>query len=230
MRQYINDEKVPYDKSTQELIAMLDVPSLFHVACEALSYKSDELSLTTLMAIIEDDDPFKRRIGVECLGNNAKFDKVLDHLIICLDDKSPYVVRISIEMMVKHHVIKSHEKIILLLQSKDELTREAAVSALEYISKPSDFDVVLKLLSDRNKKVRNRVPYILLATANESNWRKAYNVMKHSENDKSRLYACYLLNAFGTKEERDDAKTFLYDKNGHIRKFASKMSNENSTL
>jgi HEAT repeat protein len=222
---------VPFDKNTHELIAMLDCDlSQFHVACEALSYKNDELSLKTLLSILKDSDPFKRRIAVECLGNHAMFYKALDHVLVCLDDRSPYVVRTAIGIMVKHRVMESHEKIIVLLESKDEPTRETAILALEYISKPSDFDILLSLQNDKNKKIKNLVSYIVLATANETNWSKAYNMMKHSDNGKIRLSACKLLYEFGTKEEKGEAKLFLQDKNGHVRKYASKMIGENGTV
>jgi HEAT repeat protein len=228
LRPNINGVKVPFDKNTHELIAMLDCDlSQFHVVCEALSYKNDELSLKTLMSTLKDSDPFKRRIGVECLGNHAMFYRALDYVLACLDDKSPYVVRTAIRIMVKHRAMESHEKIIALLESKDEPTRETAVSALEHINKPSDFDILLSLQNDKNKKIRNLVPYIVLATANETNWSKAYNMMKHSDNEKTRLFACKLLYKFGTKKEKDEAKLFLQDKNGHVRKCASKMTSKN---
>jgi HEAT repeat protein len=224
LRPIISGIEVPYHKSTHELIAMLDCKTpLFYVVCEALSYKNDELSFETLMSVLEDGDPFKRRIGVECLGNHNMFDRALNNVLTCLDDKSAFVVRTAIEVMVKHRVTESHEKIIQLLKSDDESTREKAVSALEYISEPSDFDIILNLQNDRNKNIRNLVPYIVLAAANKINWKKAYNMMKHSDIDKARLAACKLLNTFGTEIEKSDAKIFMQDKNGHVRKYASKM-------
>ena len=231
MRPNINGIKVPFDKSTYELLTILDCElPLFYVACEALSYKGDDLSFVTLVSMLENTDPFKRRISVECLGNHAMFDSAVDHILICLDDKSPYVVRTAIETLVKHRVLKAHEKIIHLSKSKDELTREKAVSALEYIGNPSDFDFILSLYNDRNKRIRNLIPYIVLALANETTWEKAYNLMKHSNSEKARMCACNLLNAFGTKTEKDDAKLFLQDKSGHIRKYASKMIADNAVV
>jgi len=227
LRPNINGIQVPFNKNTNELVEMLDCElPLFQVACEALSAKNDKLSFLTLVSILEDNDPFKRRIGIECLGNHVMFEKALDCLLSCLDDKSPYVVRTAIEIIVKHRVVKSREKIIRLLKARDEATREMAVAALEYIANPSDFDLVLNLYSDKNKKIRNLAPYIVFATASGINWNKAYNLMKHSDNEKARLISCKLLYKFGTEAEKNDVKLFLQDKDGHIRKLANKIIKE----
>ena len=224
MRTSINGIEVPHEKNTKELIAMLncDMP-LFTVVCDALSCKIDTLSFETLLSILKDNDPYKRRVAIECLGNHVMFFRAIDDIIMCLDDKSHYVVRAAIEAMKKHRVLKSHEKIIKLLKSKDESTRESAVSALEYISTESDFDLVLNLLNDRNKRIRNTLPNVILVKANKANWSKAYAVMKDSNNSKVRLAACKLLNTFGSKTEKDEAKLFFQDKDGHVRKFSKKM-------
>ncbi|MCL1994506.1 MAG: HEAT repeat domain-containing protein [Spirochaetes bacterium] len=226
MRPSINGVKVPFDKSTQELFAMLDCElPLFYVACEALAYKNDVVSFEKLLSIFQDSDPYKKRIALECLGNHSMFDTATaeKYVFPCLDDSSPYIVRTAIDVLVKHRVAQSHEKIIQLLKSKDEATRECAFFALEHIGKASDFDLILSLYNDKNKRIKNFVPYITLIFADETNWKKAYDLMQRGDHEKARLTACKLLDAFGTETEKGDASHFLHDKSGHVRNYASKM-------
>ena len=123
----VNGIKVPYDKSTDGLIALLDEEMpVFVVACTALSAKTDISSLKALLSLFENDDPYKRRVVVECLGNHALFYKATDYVLACLDDQSDYVVRTAIDVLVKHRVAQAHDGIIRLLKSKDEITRESA--------------------------------------------------------------------------------------------------------
>jgi HEAT repeat protein len=226
----INGINVPYEKNTNELIAMLNCEMpLFCVACEALSSKTDELSFTTLLSILKSSDPFKRRVAVECLGNHVLLNRAFDDILTCLDDKSPYVVRTAIDTIIKHRIVKSHEKIIQLIKSRDEAIREKAVSALEYIGTESDCDLALSLFNDKNENIRKLIPYIIFAIASKTNWNKAYAIMKHSDMAKARLVACKLLNKFGSETERNEAKLFLQDKDGHIRKYASKIIDGSAT-
>ena len=61
-KEIINGASVPYDKSTEELEKMLSTGSMsdFVVACEALSYKTDEKSFELLENYTIDKDKNKR--------------------------------------------------------------------------------------------------------------------------------------------------------------------------
>ncbi len=219
----INGVPVPIDENTEELIAMLSGNmAQFVVVCEALSYKTDNLSFNTLVLLLNDNDYYKRRIAVECLKNHTMFEKAIDDIEACLNDRSSYVVNAAIRTLVECHVSKSHQKIIELIQGNDETIRETAFFALEHIFEESDFDLALSLYDDNNEKIRKEVPYIVSITANEKNWHKAYFIMKESDNEKARLVACKLLDKFGSDEDKEDFKIFAQDENGHIRKFAKK--------
>ena len=221
MKTKINGVVVPYEKTTSELIEMLgcEMP-LFRVSCEALSHKTDELSFEALLGVVKSGDQFKRRVGLECLGNHIMFDKAADVVMACLEDESPYVVKTAIEAAIKHRIERAHEKLIRLLKSKDESIREAATVALEFINEENNFDMALALYNDRNTKIRKIIPHIILAIANDVNWKKAYDMMKCDDNDKARLVACKLLLKFGTKIEKEEIRSFSHDKNGHIRKLS----------
>jgi HEAT repeat protein len=145
------------------------------------------------------------------------FDKAINDVIACLDDKSPYVVKTAIQVAIKHRIKNAHKKIIHLLKSKDESIRETATVALEFINGENNFNVALTLYNDKNEKIKKLIPHIFFIIANNTNWEKAYDVMKHDNNDKARLTACKLLLKFGTETEKKDINSFLHDKNGHIR-------------
>ena len=59
MNEIINGAGVPFEKSTNELISMLDSEMpLFCVACEALSRKIDDLSFSALLSVLKSDDHY----------------------------------------------------------------------------------------------------------------------------------------------------------------------------
>ncbi len=203
---------------------MLDCePPVMVVACEALSVKADYLSFSTLRSLLHDLDWCKRRLAVKGLGKHALFENSADDVLKCLNDKSPYVVREAMRVLANHRVTRAHDRIIALVQSQDETTREVAVSCLEFVYCEDDFDLLLKLLSDKNKKVRNLLPTIILNVSNKKNWTRAYSLMKSSEGAKTRFAACQLLSKFGSALDKTDVNIFLHDSDGHIRNYASKI-------
>ncbi len=217
----INGIIIPYNESTEQLVEMLDFRLTdFRVACEALSQKEDKLSFLTLIKLLKNDDPYKRRIGLECLGKHKDFSDEVDVVISCLDDESPYVVRTAIEVIKSHSIAQAESKIFSLLKSNNELTRESAISSLEYLSKEIEVDFLIELYNDKNEKISKQAVNLILLMCNKTNWQKAYNILKRSDNEKARLIACKLLVKFGSEKEKSELAIFLHDKNGHIRKYS----------
>lgn len=74
----INGFTVPYNKSTEELEAMLSNGEMneFVAACEALSYKSDERAFDILRSYITDKDKYKRLCILKTIFRHPMSDQV----------------------------------------------------------------------------------------------------------------------------------------------------------
>lgn len=81
-KEIINGVSVPYDKSTEELEKMLSTGSMsdFVVACEALSYKTDEKSFELLENYITDKDKNKRLCILKTIFRHRSSKKLKNFL------------------------------------------------------------------------------------------------------------------------------------------------------
>ncbi len=78
----INGVTVPYNKSTDELEIMLSSGNMsdFVVACEALSYKTDEKAFSLLKGYINDKDKYKRLCILKTIFRHRKSTQLKDFL------------------------------------------------------------------------------------------------------------------------------------------------------
>lgn len=78
----INGVMVPYNKSIEELAIMLSCESMsdFVVACEALSYKTDENAFALLKKYINDKDKYKRLCVLKTIFRHRSSEQLKDFL------------------------------------------------------------------------------------------------------------------------------------------------------
>lgn len=104
---------------------------------------------------------------------------------------------------------------------------ESIFSTLSNIPLESDFSLGIQYYEHKNENVQKIAVTLILKTADKNNWNIAFHALKKSNRPKDRLAACKLLNCFGDVEKSENIKEFLFDVDGHVRKYAQSAINNN---
>lgn len=223
-KQKINGVPIPFQSSVKDLKKMLNGNMVqFLVACIALGNKEELEALDILISLSNSSDWCKRRAVAEAVkyhihGNRAS--KILNDMLL---DTSEYVVRTACKSIAELGIEECHDRLIVLLKSKNSDTREAIVTCLASIWYDSDFEILLNVFRyDVSKKVRDKAAWVLSQKADKNNWEILLENLIDSNMPRHREWACKLIGLFGERRHIKILKKALEDKNGHVRKIALK--------
>jgi HEAT repeat protein len=218
-KKLINGVRVPCEKSIEDLKLMLSKEmSYFLPACYALSDKGTDETLEILKEQLFSSDWCKRRAAVEAIAYHPKGHFLSNELIILLSDKSIYVVHAAYSTLARLKIHEAHDKIVELLNSKDDYKRKIAISSLGELYEENDISILIKLyLTDRSKQVKDEAAWTLKKICDSTNWKAIYIVLKTGFLPRHRLWACEQIEKYGDGSYTEDLKMMLEDKDGHVR-------------
>lgn len=220
-KEKINGVKVPYNKETDELEIMLHSRDMsdFLVACEALSYKTDEKAFNLLKGYINDKDKCKRLCVLKTIFRHRNSIQLKDFLekIILSDDINfaenglknsyDYNFKISDEIIltaVNKHFQSLYCTFLYVLRNLNE--NEENFSKLVELFKKSEISGQKEVLCD-----------ILCEKYLPEKADILFSIFSNDIFSKIRLIAVRI-----GKEYNFDITMFYNDSDGHVRKEVAK--------
>lgn len=220
-KEIINGVSVPYDKSTEELEKMLFTGSMsdFVVACEALSYKTDEKSFELLKNYITDKDKNKRLCILKTIFRHRS-SKILKNFLeesILSNDiwfaenglKVAFEYEFDISDNVIFTAIKKHIKNLystsLYVLNKTDVNETNFLMLVELFRQTevsSQKEVLGKILFEKYTPEKAR---------------ELFDLFSNDDFSKVRLLAVRI-----GKKYCLDIETLKFDADGHVRKEATK--------
>lgn len=216
----INGVRVPYDESTEELEIMLSSGDMsdFVVACEALSYKTEEKAFNLLKGYINDKDKYKRLCVLKTIfrhPNSIQLINFLEETILSddinfaengLKNSYDYNLKISDEIIltaVNKHFQSLYCTFLYVLRNLNE--NEENFSRLVELFKKSEISGQKEVLSD-----------ILCEKFLPEKADILFSIFSNDVFSKIRLIAVRI-----GKEYNFDITMFYNDSDGHVRKEAT---------
>jgi HEAT repeat protein len=194
-------------------------------AFTALAESADPRSVHVLVRQLESRDWTRRRAAAEALGKNPGGANVATKLRATLADPKPYVVQAAAGAVAAIRDRESRPALLALLIDRDESTRMAALWALQELWESTDVDRVLRIADeDESVDVRKAANWLLKRHAAPEMWRSLFEVWSRSQVPRERAWAAELAAAFGGPSARDLLEPFLSDQDGHVRKYARRLS------
>ena len=220
-RKTINGVTVPYDKTTEELEGMLYSGNMsdFAVACEALSYKTDEKSFDLLANHIVDKDKNKRLCILKTIfrhSSSRKLKKFLEESILSddilfaengLNVAFEYEFNISDNIIfaaVNKHIKNLYCTSLHILKTID--TNEANFYRLVELLKQTEVSAQKEVLGE-----------ILFEKYLPEKAQDLFELFLNDNFSKVRLLAVKIGKKYGF-----DIEPFKFDTDGHVRKEATK--------
>ena len=213
-----NGHLVPRDATVAELQAMLerDAPDCW-VAFKALGQSRDPAAFKLLALETESPDEFRRRAALEALAESPLRLEAREQVRRLLNDPSPFVVRTALLAAAAFPEAELHDIVLQFLAHADPRTRETAVSALGYLWRGDDFEVVLnRMTEDVDADVRKEAAWVLAHRA-RSHSRTLIDRWRSSPLPRERVWACELIAESEGRQYRTILESLVRDSDGHVR-------------
>ena len=217
-----NGIPVPYGATVDELAQLIHGPGPARwAAFVAVAHTADESALALLQDSARSPHPNVRRIAVEAIGIHPQGARLASAIRTLLTDPSPVVVRSACEAAARQRVVDAHDRMVELLDDRDDSTRAAAVQALRDLWRDADLARVLRAFSsDASVEVRKEAAWTLRSAASPSNWHELFAVWHADSMPRYRQWACELAAAFGNGGVVPDLHRLTGDPDGHVRNHA----------
>jgi HEAT repeat protein len=221
----LNGIPIPYGKSTQDLHSMIGSPGpQSWIAIRALAEKCEPEALSILINLTHSPDWRFRRSAIEAIGINPCGEKYSENIIAALSDSVGFIVRSAIEAALNLNLRQSHDKILNLIKNDEENTRITALGAIGELWQTTDFEPVFdRYLHDPSKRVHKQAGLIIYNNLDKEHWKKIFTAMLSDYIPQHRVWACELIDKFGSKIDISVLQPLLQDQNGHVRKKAMQV-------
>lgn len=207
-----------------ELLSQLLVagPSAW-AAFRQLAARGDEASLRVLCEQAQAPDWRYRRVAIEALASHALVSRARQVIVVALGDASPYVARTACEAVGRLAIPQARPGISALARDPDSATREAALRAWAAVWRPEDFEPVYQIYAqDKVEQVRREAAGLLRQHADAASWQRLFAAWSMAPFGRHRVWACELAARFGVAAAEAALRELLHDKDGHVRKAASR--------
>ena len=192
-------------------------------AFRMLAAWGDEASLRVLCEQAQAPDWRYRRAAIEALAGHALASRARQVIVVALGDVSPYVARTACEAVGSLAIPQARRGISALARDPDPATRGAALRAWAAVWRPEDFEPVYRIYAqDKVEQVRREAAGLLRQHADAANWQRLFAAWSTAPFGRHRVWACELAARFGVAGVEAALRERLHDKDGHVRKAASR--------
>jgi hypothetical protein len=219
----INTVKVSYDRSLDELVALMRAsePNCW-AAYPALAHLGTPDSLVILQQALNSEDWRHRRAATEWIVVHKLSIKASDDVIRLLNDSSPFVVRQACQSAAKMRLESARPYVIALLTNAVPETRWAAAYSLEFLGNETDAEKLIEVFDkDDDEEVRKAATWSLRKIVSGRTRNRIFKLFKEGGLPRYKIWACEIADKFGLSDFPEiELRAFLNDKDGHVRKAA----------
>lgn len=217
----INGVTVPYDKSTDELESMLLSANMidFVIACEALSYKTDEKAFNLLKGYIKDKDEYKRLCILKTIFRHRNSTELKDFLEEAILSDDINFAENGLKNAYEYHFEFSDEIILTAVYKHFESLYCTFLYVLKNLNKTDEnfFRLVELFKKSENSGQKEVLSDILCEKYLPKKAQVLFSVFSNDKFSKIRLTAVKI-----GKEYSFDISKFYTDSDGHVRNEAIK--------
>ena len=135
-----------------------------------------------------------------------------------LQDKYGFVVRTACEVAAVLGLARAHDRILELAEIGEEATRLSALSALESLWVPADFErVFARYVKDQSAGVRKQAAWTLCKHASPEHWEQVFESWSKDPVPRHRVWACSIAEKFGDRTVVARLNALRSDPDGHVR-------------
>lgn len=211
----INDRLVPYELSNDELAHLCSTKEMsdFVVACEVLSTRDNHESYQILKSHFYDNDKYRRLIVIKAifkLSDSAELNTYLEQFLQSEDILFVHAasnIIASKRITIPENIVKE-----TLNRYIDDIEVGYLVALISNTDKNYDFVKSLFLKSSICCYQEIIVDYLYLHFGRDK-CQELFDLFRNSHFGKIRCYALSI-----GKDSQFDLSSFLYDKDGHVRK------------
>jgi HEAT repeat protein len=170
-------------------------------------------------------DPYLRRAGLEAIGDHPSGRDASDVVLNLLHDRTGFVVRTACDVAGVLGLTGGHDRILELAGADEEATRLSALSALERLWVPPDFEKVFaRYVHDRSDDVRKRAAWTINRNVRPEHWKRVFELWASDRLARHRVWACSIAERFGDRTALATLNALLSDLDGHVRRAAERAS------
>ena len=218
-RETLYGTPIPYESSVEELSKMLSskVMKDFYLACEALSYKDDHGAYKAMKSYINDKDKYRRLYILKTIFRHPDSVELIDFLESAITSEDSMFVENGL-FVISEHQVKVSDSLLLSAVNKHLHGLYTAVGALITLDiSEENYREIVKIFTKSKQCVQKEViGELLISGYLPSKSKELYELFRCNEFGKVRLFAASI-----AKEYNYDLSPFLFDKDGHVRKFAN---------
>ena len=173
-----NGELIPYHEPIEVLRSRVCASgSEAGAAIRALADRPEPEAFAILVDLARSPDPYLRRAGLEAIGDHPSGRDASDVVLNLLHDRTGFVVRTACDVAGVLGLDGAHDRILELAGADEEATRLSALSALERLWLPSDFEKVFaRYVHDRSDDVRKRAAWTLNRNVGSEHWKRVFEL------------------------------------------------------
>lgn len=214
-KEIVNGQRIPYESETEDLIRMLGSQDMatFCLACEVLSYRSEEQAYSALSSFLMSKDYFRRLYAFQVIFRNPRAVSLQWYLDKQLSSDDLLFVKAALRNIMEHQLSCSQDKLKAAISTYSDSLRDEywALNALE-ISE-SNYQFQVSLLSKVHPPiVQEIVATVLIQQYEDSHPKELFQMLSGVDNPKLRVMAVCIGKTLGI-----DMGYMLNDKNGHVR-------------
>ena len=215
-KEIVNGQRIPYELETEALIQMLGSQdmTIFCLACEALSYRSEEQAYSALSSYLTSKDYYRRLYAFQVIFRNPRTASLQWYLDKQLSSEDLIFVRAALHNIMYYQVSCSEEKLkaavyVHYRSLYDEFYALAALSISDdnYQYLKSLWKVACTSIS------QEIISKVLIRGYGATKAEELFSLLSASSNPKLRVMAVY-----HAKENGISTEHMANDVNGHVRK------------
>lgn len=211
----LNGTDIPYDLPIEKLNAMLSSSDMkeFSLACEALSYNSDDVAYQLMKSHINDKDKYRRLYILKTIFRHPQATELIDYLERSISSVDFLFVENGL-LVVKEHKIKVSSTLLLSAVKKHLSKLSASLGALSIIEPSLDnYKELLTLFEAAKKCVQKEIlAEVLIDKFVQIKSRELFTLFSKNSFAKIRLLSIKI-----AMDYEYDLSIFSEDADGHIR-------------
>ncbi len=222
----INGVTVPYNKSITELENMLETGDMseFVVACEALSYKTEEKAFDLLKSYITHKDKYKRLCILKTVFRHPMAEQLKDFLESSILSDDILFSENGLKVAYDNKIRVSEQVILIAVSKHLQNIYCTSLYVLKFLAKNEENYFKLVELFKKSVECGQKeiLGEILIKKYLTEKAKELFDLFSVDSFAKIRLLALKI-----GKEYNFDISELCNDADGHVRKEAGRMLNEN---
>ena len=227
-KEILNGTRIPYELSVEELCKMLSSPVMkdFSLACEALSYKSDDAAYEAMKSYVNDKDKYRRLYILKTIFRHPNAAELVDFLENAISSEDFLFAENGL-IVISEYKIKVSGSLLLSVVTKHLPKLYTAIRSLSTLDVCEENYTKLTALFTRAQQCSQKefIGEVLTDNYLPFKSKELFELFSCDKFAKIRLSAIKIAKKYGY-----NLSVFLSDMDGHVRKLAIKSLEKLSFL